>query len=133
MNEHAQEKHSHAEAEETDVLTILKKIQQHMVYLEKKIDSLLQQSPEKSFAPRNFQKPFRSFDRPRPRHRGDFQPRGDFDRPRSRDDFKPRAEGEGGAPPKPFGDRGNRRPFENREGRPGGFQNRKPRWKKDRH
>ena len=49
-----------------DVTAILQRIQQQLTYLEKKLDTLLQQSQQKpSFnRERNFSRPFRPFNRP---------------------------------------------------------------------
>jgi len=48
---------------ETDVVVLIKQMQQRLTALEKKIDILISQSQEKSFRPKPFSKPFRSFDR----------------------------------------------------------------------
>jgi hypothetical protein len=66
---------------ETDLVSLLKKMQQQLNFLEKKIDALISQSQPKPFgekAPsgrpfqkRPFSKPLRSFDRPRPHGRGE--------------------------------------------------------------
>jgi len=47
--------------DDADILSILKKMQQQLNYLEKKIDTLVGQSPERSFQSREkrFSKPFR--------------------------------------------------------------------------
>jgi hypothetical protein len=61
---------------ETEVVVLIKKLQQQMTYLEKKIDMLIQQSQAAPAAER----PYRSFDRFHRRDRGDrdrgFSPRG---------------------------------------------------------
>ena len=49
---------------EQDVVVLIKKMQQQLVFLEKKIDILISQSQAKSFGEKHFSKPFRSFDRP---------------------------------------------------------------------
>ena len=41
-----------------DVVDLIKKIQQHLVFLEKKIDLLIGQSSQRSFKTRPFSKPF---------------------------------------------------------------------------
>ena len=46
---------------EPDVITLIKKMQQQLVFLEKKIDVLIGQSPGKPFHDRRFSKPFRRF------------------------------------------------------------------------
>jgi hypothetical protein len=61
----------------TDVVSLLKKMQQQLLFLERKIDSLISQSQERPhgekassdrpFQKRSFSKPFRSFDHPRRR------------------------------------------------------------------
>ena len=49
---------------EQDVVVLIKKMQQQLTFLEKKIDILISQSQAKSFGEKHFSKPFRSFDRP---------------------------------------------------------------------
>ena len=49
---------------EQDVVAVIKKIQQQLVSLEKKIDILINQSSGRPSGERHFSKPFRSFDRP---------------------------------------------------------------------
>ncbi len=49
---------------ESDVLVLIKKMHQQLVFLEKKIDVLISQSQEKPFREKHFSKPFRTFDRP---------------------------------------------------------------------
>lgn len=80
---------------EDQVLDMLKKIQQHLVFLEKKIDSLVTQSQERSFSPKRFSKHPKSFGHShwsdkgkrggRP-DRGDFNQERRFDKPRRRDE-----------------------------------------------
>jgi len=96
MNEHFKRDHSSAPQQvDLDVFAVLKRIQQQLTFLEKKVDTLIRQTPERPpFRERSFQKPFRpggfghshshgkgehghaprerSFDRPRP-----------FDKPRT--------------------------------------------------
>ena len=53
--------------QDTDIMSVLQKMQQQLTYLEKKIDTILQQqSQPKPFdrGPRNFSKPFRPYGRP---------------------------------------------------------------------
>jgi hypothetical protein len=67
------------EPTETDLVSVLKKMQQQLNFLEKKIDVLISQSQAKPFGERTsserpfrkrpFSKPPRSFDRPRPHNR----------------------------------------------------------------
>jgi hypothetical protein len=74
---------------ETDVLVLIRKIQQQLLFLEKKIDTLISQSQERPSRERSFSKPYRSFghtqryDRgerdSRPRDRG-FSPRSSFNK-----------------------------------------------------
>jgi hypothetical protein len=64
----------------TDVVSLLKKVQQQLLLLEKKIDLLVHQSQERSrgektppnmaFRKRPFSKPFRSFDHPQRHGKG---------------------------------------------------------------
>ena len=49
---------------EQDVAAVIKKIQQQLVSLEKKIDILINQSSGRPSGERHFSKSFRSFDRP---------------------------------------------------------------------
>ena len=77
---------------ETDVLVLIKKVQQQLVFLEKKIDTLISQSQERPSREKSFSKPYRSFghtqryDRPerdaRPRDRG-FSQGSSFNKHRS--------------------------------------------------
>ncbi len=48
---------------EPDVTTVLKRIQQQLVFLEKKIDTLINRSTEKPSKEQHFSKPFRSYGR----------------------------------------------------------------------
>lgn len=68
---------------DTDVLSLLKKMQQQLLLLERKIDSLISQSQERRhrekgpsdrlFQKSPFSKQFHSFDHPRRRSRGDHE------------------------------------------------------------
>lgn len=49
---------------EQDILALIRKMQQQLVFLEKKIDILVNQSQARPFREKHFSKPFRSFDRP---------------------------------------------------------------------
>ena len=49
---------------EPEVLVLIQKMQQQLIFLEKKIDILINQSQEKPVREKSFSKPFRSFDRP---------------------------------------------------------------------
>jgi hypothetical protein len=61
MNEHAKGSHSSAPQQvDLDMYAVLKKIQQQLAFLEKKVDTLIRQTPERPpFRERSFQKPFR--------------------------------------------------------------------------
>ncbi len=48
---------------EPDVVALINKIQQHLVSLEEKIDTLISWSQERSFGGKHFSKPLRSFSR----------------------------------------------------------------------
>jgi len=48
---------------EQDVVTMIKKIQQQLIFLEKKIDTLINQSSGKRFEVKRFSKPLQSFER----------------------------------------------------------------------
>ena len=54
---------------EQDVVALIKKMQQQLVFLEKKIDILISQSKARPFSEKHFSKPFRSFGNPH--HRPD--------------------------------------------------------------
>jgi len=70
-----------ADQSETDVVSLLKRMQQHLLFLEKKIDLLISQSqerprgehapPDRPFRKRPFSKPFRSFDHPQRHGKGE--------------------------------------------------------------
>jgi len=49
---------------EQDVVVLIKKMQQQLVFLEKKIDILINQSKARPFSEKHFSKPFRSFGHP---------------------------------------------------------------------
>ena len=69
---------------ESDVLVLIKKMQQQLASLEKKIDILTSQSQQKPFREKHFSKPFRSFDRPyRPGHYHDKRNQGEGPKERS--------------------------------------------------
>ena len=98
MNEHFKDDTSSVSPQaEPNVMTAIKKIQEQLGFLEKKIDTLLAQSSEKSFnRQRHFSKPFRpggfSHSSPRgPGERGnsprekDFAQRRPFDQPQGND------------------------------------------------
>jgi hypothetical protein len=67
---------------DSDVVSLLKKIQQQVLFLEKKIDLLISQSqerpsrerssPDRPFHKRPFSKPFRSFDHPQRHGKGEY-------------------------------------------------------------
>ncbi len=52
-----------SEQPESDVIVLIKKMQQQISFLEKKIDILISQSQERYPREKQFSKPFRSFDR----------------------------------------------------------------------
>ena len=66
---------------DTDVVSLLKRMQQQLLFLEKKIDLLISQSqerpsggnvaPDRPFRKRPFSKPFRSFDHPQRHDKGE--------------------------------------------------------------
>jgi hypothetical protein len=58
MSEQPQHNSPSAPAEQ-DVLALIKKMQQHLVFLEKKIDLLISQSQARPFREKHFSKPFR--------------------------------------------------------------------------
>jgi hypothetical protein len=49
---------------EPDIAAVLKRIQQQLTFLEKKIDTLISRSPERPSGGQRFSKPFRSHNRP---------------------------------------------------------------------
>ena len=61
MTEQSQQKDiSSASPDNSEVVALIKKLQQQMVYLEKKIDILVEGSSRKPFGEKRFSKPFRS-------------------------------------------------------------------------
>lgn len=50
---------SNASANDTDLVSLVKKLQQHLSFLEKKIDTLITRVPETPFQGKRFSKPFR--------------------------------------------------------------------------
>ena len=61
MTEQSQEKDiSSASPDNSEVVALIKKLQQQMAYLEKKIDILVEGSSRKPFGEKRFSKPFRS-------------------------------------------------------------------------
>lgn len=71
--------------EEQDVAALLKKVQQQLAFLEKKIDILIGQSETRSVSDKRFSKPFRPF--VRPYHRSE---RGQDSPPRERNYYPAR-------------------------------------------
>jgi hypothetical protein len=67
---------------DTDVVSLLKRMQQQLLFLEKKMDLLISQSqerpsgekttPDRNFRKRPFSKPFRSFDHPQRHGKGEY-------------------------------------------------------------
>lgn len=55
-----------------DVVFLIKKIQEQLVFLEKKIDLLIKQSQGAPPREKFFPKPYRSFDRPHRQDKGEF-------------------------------------------------------------
>ncbi|PIQ89664.1 MAG: hypothetical protein COV72_01760 [Candidatus Omnitrophica bacterium CG11_big_fil_rev_8_21_14_0_20_42_13] len=68
---------------EQDVMALLRKIQQQLVFLEKKIDNLAGQPQERPFRPKHFSKSFRSFGHHRRHQRDNDNSSGEkrFERP----------------------------------------------------
>ncbi|HBR15062.1 MAG TPA: hypothetical protein DD723_05920 [Candidatus Omnitrophica bacterium] len=61
MNQQSQHNDSSSSAPaEQDVVVLIKRIQQQLIFLEKKIDVLINQSQARSFSEKTFSKPFRS-------------------------------------------------------------------------
>ena len=99
----------------TDVVSLLKRMQQQLLFLERKIDLLISQSkerpsgekasPDRPFRKRSFSKPFRSFDHPQRHGKGEHG-----HSPRERDtaqghfyEHRPHKKGRGPGPgKKPF-------------------------------
>ncbi len=135
MSEHIEDNEDISSSVETgsDVVSLIKKMQQQLNYLEKKIDLLLGggQSSERPFREKRFDRPSRPSFGHGPKRDFDRGPRRDFDRGPKRDfghgpkrgfdrgpkrDFAPR---EGGFEKERSSERGFDRPFA-RKG-PGGF------------
>lgn len=53
---------------DSKVVELITKLQQQLVFLEKKIDGLISQLQERPFKSNSFSKPYRSFDRSKPYH-----------------------------------------------------------------
>lgn len=104
MNEEIrEEKYSDEPANESDVISLIRKIQKQMVFLERKIDTLLEQSSGsgKSFGRGSFRggSQRRSFDRSRGGEGRSFGRSGGGDRPRSYGDGdRPRSYGDSDRP-----------------------------------
>ncbi len=65
MNEHSHNNEPLPQsATMQDVVALIKKMQEHLVALEKKIDTLIAQSPARSFGEKRFSKPYRRFGPP---------------------------------------------------------------------
>lgn len=95
-----------APAEELNIADLIYKVQQQLVYLEKKMDTLIAaqaaQAAQKSTEPKTFSKPFQHFDRP---HHGGGRPDNNF---RERNLFRTvcaQCQQECEVPFKPTGDR----------------------------
>ena len=123
MSDHPHPREAESLPQSADIVTVLRKMQQQLEFLERKIDTLIKQSEEKSFRPKSFgdkpygnkpygdqrfSKPFRSFDR------GPRRDREESDRgPRERD-FEERRPFNKGSFQKNEGF--DKRPFQKREG-----------------
>ena len=59
------------EQDEQDIAALINKMQEQLVSLEKKIDTLISRPSEKPAEEKHFSKPFQRFDRPRHHDRGD--------------------------------------------------------------
>ncbi|MBI4432438.1 MAG: hypothetical protein HY592_03025 [Candidatus Omnitrophica bacterium] len=90
--------------QETGVMELLQRMQKQLMFLEKKIDTLIQQSQQKpSFdrGERKFSRPFRPYGRPHsgpPRHGGNHEGQGQHGQ-----------HGHGDRPKKPYFNRGKNR------------------------
>ena len=76
MSEENKSSPSTTQTFDLDLLGVLKRMQQQLGFLEKKIDTLIKQSSDKPFRERNFSQPFRQggFGQ----HRGGQENRGEF-------------------------------------------------------
>lgn len=98
MNEHSTENDETEKTGEQELLALMKRMQQQLSFLEKKIDTLLSQAQpsERPFRDRNFSKGHRPF---RPSHRHERGPREERsgERPYSEERHydRPRRSGEG--------------------------------------
>jgi len=121
MSEHVEpnEELSSSPQTDTDVVSLIKKMQQQLNFLEKKIDLLIGQSPERSSGERRFSKPFR----PSFGHGGHPHGKRDFNRGPRREGFSHDRPREGGfshdRPPR----EGN---FSKERPREGGFSQDRP-------
>ena len=123
MSEHSEEKEdlSSLPQADTDLVSLIKKMQQQLNFLEKKIDILIGQSPERPFRDREnrFSKPFR----PAFGHGGNSHGKRDFNR-------GPRSEGFSHDRPREGGfsqDRPRESSFSKDRPREGGFSQDRPR------
>ena len=122
MNEHSEENEelSVPPQADSDVVSLIKKMQQQLNFLEKKIDILIGQSPERSFGDREkrFSKPFRpSFGG------GAHHGKRDFNRGPRREGFASDRPREGGF----SHDRPRHSSFSSERPREGGFAHSRPR------
>jgi hypothetical protein len=93
---------------DTDVVSLLKRMQQQLLFLERKIDQLISQSQERPsrergpsdrpYGKRPYSKPFRSFDRPQRQGKGEHG-HGPRDRDSVQGHFYERRPGEKSRPP----------------------------------
>ncbi len=63
----------------SDIAALINKMQEHLISLERKIDTLINRPSEKPIEEKHFPKPFQRFDRPHHHDRGDRGDRGDRD------------------------------------------------------
>lgn len=117
MSEHSKEDEelSIPPQADSDVASLIKKMQQQLNFLEKKIDILIGQSPERPFREKRFSKPFRpSFG---------YGPKRDFNRSPRKEGFSHDRPREGGfSHDRPKRSFGQERPFDRKPGTgPRGF------------
>ena len=75
MSEQDQNSSADSGSANTDVIGLLKKVQQQLEFLEKKLDTLIKQSQDKPFGEKRFSKPFN-----RPYSGNSYRGKGDHDR-----------------------------------------------------
>ena len=77
--------------DEQDIAALINKMQEQLVSLEKKIDTLISRPSERPSGEKHFSKPFQRFDRPRHHDRGDRDNSFRHDRTDRDNDFKERS------------------------------------------